>query len=142
MSNDMVKLEVDPNLVNAILEKQIQAAIVTQLGDQDKLIESIVKKALSKKVNADGKVDNYSHYNKFDFLEILATKSIQVAATSALQDWLQQNSIKVKQAVMDELETPGRQRSIAVAYADVIEHSLKCSWNMGCNITFCEKETD
>ncbi len=135
----MVSLKVDETMVSKILEKQIQAAIVAQLGNQDQLIERAVVVALSKKVNNEGNVDSHSSYNTHDFLEVLASKSIREAATEALKEWLATNREKVKEAVLKELEKPNRQRSIAVAYADAIENSLKCNWNMTCNIQFNEK---
>lgn len=140
MTESMVSLKVDPSMVTGVLEKQIQAAIVAQLGDQDKLIEKAVEMALSQKVNREGKVDSYSSYNKYDFLEILAGKSVREAATEALREWLKENSVKIKAAVVKEMETPGRQKSIATAYADAIEHSIKCKFNMNCDITFDKKE--
>lgn len=138
--DEMVSLKIDQTMISSVLTKQIQAAIVAQLGDQDKLIAQAVKVALSKKVDRNGKVSDYSSDNRHDFLEILATNSIHGAAKEALQEWLQQNSEKIKEAVLEELKTPSRQRSIAVAYADAIEHSLTTSWNMNCNISFEKRE--
>lgn len=140
MDNEMVSLKIDQTMVSSVLTKQIQAAIVAQLGDQDELISHAVKVALSIKVDRKGKVSDYSSDNRYDFLEILATNSIHEAAKAALDEWLQENSAKIKEAVLEELKTPSRQRSIAVAYADAIEHSLTTSWNMNCNIVFKEKE--
>lgn len=140
MESNMVSLKVDETMVSKILEKQIQAAIVAQLGNQDQIITKAVQVALSQKVNSDGKIDSYSSYNTHDFLEVLASKSIREAATEALKEWLADNRERVKKAMLDELKKPTRQRSIAVAYADAIENSLKCNWNMTCNIQFKEKE--
>lgn len=140
MENEMVSLKVDETMVSSILAKQIQAAIVQQLGSQDELIAQAVKVALSQKVNHEGKVGDYSSYNKYDFLEVLASKSIREAAKAALQEWLAENSKKIRKAVLEELKTPSRQRSIATAYADAIEYSLTNKFNMSCNIEFKERE--
>lgn len=140
MENNMVSLKVDEQMVSSILEKQIQAAIVAQLGNQEQLIEKAVKIALSEKVGIDGTKSRYDSDNRHDFLEVLASKSIREAATGALREWLTENQIKIKKAVLKELETPARQRSIATAYADAIENSIKCSWNMTCNINFERKD--
>jgi hypothetical protein len=139
-NNDIVSLKVDKELVSKVLNKQIQAAIVAQLGNERQLIEQAVRIALSEKVNSDGRKDQYSSYNTHDFLEVLASKSIREAANAALREWLDANSELVKKAVLAELKKPNRQRSIAAAYADAIENSLKCNWNMSCNISF--KEAD
>lgn len=140
METEMVSLKIDEAMVSSVLEKQIQAAIVQQLGNQDDLIAQAVKVALSQKVNNKGKVGEYSSYNKYDFLEVLAGKSIREAAKAALHEWLEENKGKIRDAVLKELKTPSRQRSIAVAYADAIEHSLTNSWDMRCNIEFKERE--
>jgi hypothetical protein len=140
METNMVSLKIDETMVSKVLEKQIQAAIVAQLGNQEQLIERAVSVALSKKVNSDGKVDQYSSYNTHDFLEVLAAKSIREAATEALKEWIHENQVKIKNAVLKELNTPTRQRSIATSYANAIEESLKCNWNMTCNIQFKERE--
>ena len=136
---EMVSLKIDPGMVSAVLEKKIQAAIVSQLGDQDKLIAQAVSVALSQKVSSDGKTSRYDSDNRYDFLEILAKNSIHEAAKGALKEWLEENSHKVKDAVLKELKKPSRQRSIAVAYADAIENSLTAKWNMNCNIEFKEQ---
>lgn len=141
MENEMVSLKIDQTMVSSVLEKQIQSAIIQQLGDQDELIAQAVKVALSQKVDREGNVNcRYESDRKYDFLEVLATKSIHEAAKTALQEWLKENSEKIRNAVFEELKTPNRQRSIAVAYADAIEHSLVSRWNMSCNIEFKEKE--
>ena len=141
MDKEMVSLKVDEAMVSSILEKQIQAAIVQQLGNQDDLIAQAVKVALSQKVDYNGNHNTrYESDNRYDFLEILASNSIREAAKEALQEWLAENSGKVREAVLNELKTPSRQRSIAVAYADAIEHSITSRWNMSCNIEFKERK--
>ena len=141
MENDMVSLKIDQTMVSSVLEKQIQSAIVQQLGNQDDLIAQAVKVALSQKVDRNGDANcRYESDRKFDFLEVLATKSIHEAAKVALNEWLAENSSKIREAVLKELDTPGRQRSIAVAYADAIENSLTTKWNMDCNIEFKERK--
>ena len=140
MGSNMVSLEIDEDMVKSALNSQIAAAIVQQLGDQDELITGAVKVALSKKVDSDGKVNEYSSYNRNDLLEVLATKSIHAAAKEALDEWIEENRSKIKEAVLKELDTPSRQRKIAVAYVNAIDESIKCNWRMDCNIQFIEKD--
>ena len=139
METDMVSLKVDQSAVNAILEKQIQAAIVAQLGNQDELIGQAVKVALSQKVTSDGNLKStYSSDLKYDYLELLATKSVHEAAREALKEWLDQNMDKVREAVFQELNKPDRVKSLATCFADAVEQSLSASWRMDCNISFRE----
>lgn len=140
MEGEVVSLKVDPSLVTSILEKRIQAAIVEQLGNEEELIGHAVRLALSEKVDRKGSsTSSYASDRKYDFLEILTTNSIQEAAKAALMEWLGENSKKIREAVLKELDSPERQKSIAKAYADAIETSLSSSWRMDCNISFKER---
>ena len=141
MESEVVSLKVDPSLVTSILEKRIQAAIVSQLGNEEELIGQAVKLAMSAKVDYKGNTDcRYESDKKHDFLELLTTKSIHEAAKEALMEWLEQNKGMIREAVLKELDSPERQKSIAKAYADAIETSLSSSWRMDCNISFKERE--
>lgn len=139
MDNEVVSLKVDPSLVTSILEKRIQSAIVSQLGNEEELIGHAVKLALSAKVDYKGDPNcRYESDKKYDFLEVLTTTSIQTAAKEALNEWLAENKKKIRAVVLKELNSPERQDSIAKAYADAIESSLTTSWNMKCDIHFKE----
>jgi len=141
MEQDVVSLKVDPSIVTSILEKRIQAAIVEQLGNEEELIGHAVKLALSEKVDRKGcSTGRYASERKYDFLEILATNSIQETAKAALNGWLAENSKLIREAVLKEMDSPERQKSIAKAYADAIESSITTSWDMSCNISFKEQD--
>ena len=124
--------------MRSVLDKQIQAAIVAQIGNSDALIATAVSFALRQKVDSSGTISKYSNDNKYDFLDILAKRAVQDAAKEAIKEWLAINSQKIKEAVLKEMKKPTRQNSIAKAFADAVESSLKCSWGMTCNISFKE----
>jgi len=137
---DLVSLTVDPNLIQDVLKRRIEAAIVSQLGNGEELIGKAVCAALSAKVNSSGKVSNSRYDNRYDFLELLAENSIREAATAALREWIAEKQDVIKKAVLAELKKPNRQKSIAAAYADALEHSLSCSWRMDCKVNFTNND--
>jgi len=139
---ELVSLEVSPKLVQGVLEERIQAAIVAQLGDGETLLKELISRALHQKVDEDGKYNSSDYRNRYEFLEIITANSIRKAAKESLQEWLKQNSDKVRATVLKELKKPSRQKSLAKAYADAIEESLKCRWSMNCNIDFVRKDDD
>jgi hypothetical protein len=142
MAEGMVNLEINDDLVKPILEKKISAAITASLGDPELVIGKLVELALKQKVNEEGEIGSDKYYNKYDFIEALTGKAIRKATQAALEEWLTTNTEKVKAAVMKELKKPTRQRSIATAFADTVEKSLKCSWLMKCNIDFQRDEDE
>lgn len=139
MENELVSINIDSEIVRPIIEKRIQAAIIKELGGSDSLIESMVSLALSKKVDRDGKMGKYSSDNKHDFIEAICGKSIRDAAIIAMKEWAENNAEKVKNAVLKELSKPNRQRTMANAFADAVQESVKCHWNLHCNISFESK---
>ena len=136
MEKDVVSITVDESVVRPIIEKRIQAAIVKELGETDSLIERMVALALSQKVNMDGNVGQYSSDNKYDFIEAICGKAVRKAAEEAMKEWASSNAEKVKQAVIKELAKPNRQRTMAKAFADAVEESVRCHWRMTCNVSF------
>jgi len=53
---------------------------------------------------------------------------------------LKENTEKIKQAIVNELNKDERRNKIAQVYLNTIEQSLKCNWNMTCNISFDRKD--
>lgn len=56
MSANMINLGINEDVVKPILEKQIQAAILANIGNPEELIQKVVSTALSQKVDSDGRV--------------------------------------------------------------------------------------
>jgi len=138
MANEMMSLQINEDMVKPILEKQIQSAIMANIGDPEKLVEKVVSTALSKKVNREGNVSNYSSDNKYDYLEVLTEVAIRNAAKEALKEWLADNKELLKTAVTKELNKPARLKTIVGAFADAAENSFKCDWRFSCDVNFSE----
>lgn len=133
---EMVSLNIDEKAIFPIIEKQIQAAIVANLGNTTDLVERMVGLALHVKVGVNGNRAKYDSDNKYDFMEAIVGKTIRDAATGAMNDWLAQNSEKIRAAVLKELKKPSRQTTMAKAFADAVESAVRCDFRMSCNVDF------
>jgi len=138
MTEEMASLKINNDIITPIIEKQIQAAIVANLGNHEELISKMVSLALHSKVNSKGGIDQYSSYNTYDFLDVLTSNTIQEAARTALTEWLNKNSKKIRDALLTELAKPTRQKSMAKAFADAVESSITSKWHMNCTVNFKE----
>jgi len=136
MNNPLVSMSVDEGTVRSVLEKQIQAAIVANLGAEEDLIAKAVTMALSMKVTEDGGVSRYSSDNKYDFLEVVTSTAIREAAKKALDQWCKDNAEKVHAAVLKEMRKPSRVNSIAKAFADAAEQSVRAYWTPKVTVAF------
>ena len=138
--SNMVTLGINEDMVKPILEKQIQAAILANIGNPEELITKVVSLALRQKVNCEGKIDSYSSHNTYDYLEIITGKAIREAAQESLKNWLEENAQLVKAMVIQEMNKPERQNSLVKAFADAVEQSFACSWRFNCDIHLEKKE--
>jgi hypothetical protein len=134
----MMSLEINESMVKPILEKQIQTAILANIGNPEELISKIVSLAMKQKVNSNGEISQYSSDNRFDYLEIITGNAIREAAQEALKQWLEENTQLVKAMVIQEMNKPERQKSLVAAFANAVEESLSCSWRFNCDIKFTE----
>ena len=79
MADNMINLGISPDLVKPIVEKQIKAAVTEMFGGADEIINKVVTAMIHQKVDSDGKVNNNSYYDKYDWFEVVFSKQIKVA---------------------------------------------------------------
>ena len=132
------------NLPTEIVERavrdKINAAIASQLGDPQVLIEKLVGNALSEKVNARGKVSSSSYENKYEFLETVAGDFVREAAQEALREYFEDNKHLIKEAVKKEVaKSPSK---MAKVFMDGVLGSMKASYCSKINIEFASHEDD
>lgn len=137
---NMINLGINEDMVKPILEKQIQTAIMANIGNPEELIEKVISVALKQKVDRNGDISRYSSDNEYDYLEILTGQAIREAAKEALREWLDENKQLVKKMVIKEMNKPERQKSLVGAFANAVEDSLNCSWRFKCDINFTKED--
>ncbi len=82
-----------------LIEDIVRAEMVRSLGNQEALIEGIVKAAMSAK-----DPNSYSSRDQTLFM-LQAQKMIREVATAALAEWIEQNREKIKAALLRHLQS-------------------------------------
>ena len=136
MENEIISLNVDEQAVKPMIQKAIQAAIASNLGKQEDVIEIMVALALKQKVNEHGCIGKYSSDNKYDFLEAVTNQAIRDAAKEAISEWLDTKKEQLKKAMLKELKKPKRQNAVINAFADAAARAFNCDWNFHCKFDF------
>ncbi len=117
---------------NSVLEPYIKAAVGTAitaaLGDGAKLVELAVQQALTQKVNAQGRVDQYSHHNTHQLVEVVAKNRIQDITREVINQMAEGMRPKIKEAIEKQLKS--KHSAIAQALVDSLIKSLATSWNV------------
>ena len=130
--------ELTMNLPSEIVERavrdKINAAIASQIGDPEVLIQKLVKSALSQKVSSTGAVSRSDYDNRFEFLDLVAGNFIRDAAQEALKEYFQENKTLIKEAVKKEVaKSPSK---MAKVFMDGIAQSMESKFQPSLQITF------
>jgi hypothetical protein len=97
---DTASIQLPENLVKPIVEAEIKAALIRQLSGQDALIREIVTRALTIKVDRDGKECGYGDT---PLLNYLLHQSIRKMAKEAIEEWLAEKLPTIKGQLAAEL---------------------------------------
>lgn len=131
-----LNITVDQSLVAPIVEAQIQAAIVRELGAQGQLIEDLVAAALNDKVGYDGRKAQYASDNKYNLVALLVQKKIQEAAREALGQYLDEHKAAVRDAVIKTVEQ--NKDAMVQAFVSSITKAADPGW--GITVSFKKPE--
>ena len=137
MANETgMTLQVSPDLVRPVIEHKIHAAIIEALSQTgvNVILDQTIARVLAQKVNSEGKVDNYEHYNKTPYVEYVCGQMIRDAVRSALKSWIENNQPLIDKQV--DAEFKKRSKFLAQQFAAGMLDCVKTSWGIKCDVTF------
>ena len=97
MSTVVQTSQVGIHIPSQLIEDLVRAEMVRALGNQEALIAGIVREAITAK-------DPKSYRDETIFMRS-AQEMIRKVATEALQDWIEQNRQKIKDALFKHLQS-------------------------------------
>ena len=136
MENNIVSLKISEDMINGIVSKQIQQAIVKELGNAEEYMEALISAALHQKVSKSGEISRYDSENKYDYLDIMLKKKIQETAKVALQEYIKENADKLKDALKKELEKTATKNELVKMFVEGASKAFEYSWRFNCDVRF------
>ena len=133
-----LNIQVSESLVKPIIEAKIHAAIAATLKNAEGLIDGIVDRILTTKVNDEGRVSNYQSENRYTMIEQLARGAIKTAADAAVREWVDAQRPQLLESLKKALAK--RHGGIADAMAAGLEEALKNSWTFNVTCKFDGRE--
>ena len=127
-----VSMQIDGKTVEAIINANLQAAVLAQFTANPNLIETIVKAAIKTKVDADGKVNTYDSYNRHSLVEVLSSHAIRDAAKVAIAQWVEENKPAILTAIKKQLNTS--KVDLIKRFVDAAERSMAPEFRIECNL--------
>lgn len=129
---DNVQLNVPDKIVSEIVQAQVAAKVVEALRGQDTLVKSVVNAALMLKVDATGKVANYSSDNKYTYLDFLCMNAIREATKTALADYMTAAMPKIKAQLEKEFKRSSSK--LVQSFTEAITKSASDTYRLNVNV--------
>lgn len=139
MENNLVNMQIDESLIRECVQKQIQQAIVRELGDSSKYMEELINLALKQKVDEMGNPTNSSWY-KDTFIDYLFRTTLREAATKAFKEYMDSKSIEFKKEFKNFFKRKEVKEKVMNAYLDFGLKQLN-GYSTNINIGICKEGT-
>ena len=130
-------MAVPSEIIERAVRDKINAAIASQLGDPEVLIQKLVGNALSQKCNAAGNVSKSNYDNKFEFLDTVMGNFVRDAAKEALKEYCAENLDLIKESVKKNIaRSPAK---FAKVFTDGLMNNMNSNYSSTINIEFKTK---
>lgn len=116
------------NVLEPYIKAAVSSAIESALGDGTEVIKKAVTAALATKVDMYGDVSGNSYNNKYNLIEVLATRRIQEIAKKAVNDMAEKLRPAIERQVREQIM--GRSDEISKMLVDGLIGSLQTSWSI------------
>lgn len=134
MEKNLINLGISPELVKPIVEQHIKAAITEAFGGSEKVIENVIHGILTQKVNESGTISSYSGDNRFNWIDVVLTKTIQEVAKEAIKEEISKSASVIKGVIVEQLRSKEGADKVATAILDCMNDTFKDSWRSNIQI--------
>lgn len=104
MSENIVSMNIDKNLIKPIVEAQIKQAILDNMGDIKEYMQKLIEIALNEKCDIYGNTNCSSYDKKHTYIDVLLNNAIRKSAQEAIQEFMVQESKTFKKAFKNYLK--------------------------------------
>ena len=120
-------LNVDENLVKPVIEKEIEMAIVRELGKVQDLIPQLVRGVLNGKVDTSGKPSTYSSDRDRTYIDYLFQEAIKSATKTAVFKYIEDNHAALEKEVEKQIKASSSaiSKSMVKSLAALAENSWR-----------------
>lgn len=127
-----VNIQISNEVVQTIIEKKIQTAVVSALSGETNLLEAMVKTVLMVKVNSEGHVDKYSSRDSVDYLEWLCRRVIREQAEIGVKKFVENNASVIEKEIEKQLKT--QTKSLAAQFVTSLLDTSKNAWRIKADV--------
>lgn len=142
MNDNLVSMQVSPEIIKPIVEAKIKEAISSALGGPDAIVKEVVDRVLTQKVNSSGGVSSYSSDNKYTWMDVVVTKQIEEAVKKQIEEQIQNANGLIQKEVEKYLQSKKGSSEIASLLCASMAKSIGRLYTTTVKVQFKENEND
>ena len=100
---DNVNIQLSKDLIAPIIENKVKMAVIEAMGDGKTVISNVVETVLNLKVDEAGKINSYSSYNKYTFIDVCLRLAIENACREAIKEFMKEHAEAIKEETKKQL---------------------------------------
>ena len=138
--NNLMSLNLSAEMIKPIIEKTIQANVLSALNGWEGVVADMVNTVLTTKVDETGKISRYSNENRYTWIEINLNRRIKELVEGELKKQIEESAEAIREAVRKQITSKAGSNAVAKAVVDGLIGSFEKSWNSTINISFAKNE--
>lgn len=117
MSNIVgLDLNIDQEYIAESVQKIVKAAIVSALGDQDKLVRKAIDSTINSYVDKDGFEVKKESWNAIPYLDWVAEQTVKNTVRDCMKEFIKENKEKFKKIIKEQISDKKFKEDVAVSF--------------------------
>lgn len=136
MDKDLT-MKIPGEVVRRAVKDKVLTAIAAELGGPEEVIQAVVEKALSMKVDKHGKQSKYDSENKYNMIEVLCEQAIRDFTELTIKKFFKSNQESLERALKKAIIRHANATASTIVQA--IHTSIESSFLVNFSINFTPK---
>lgn len=134
--NNLMSLNLSADMIKPIIEKTIQANVLSALNGWEGVVTDMVNAVLTTKVDKNGNISDYSSENRYSWIEVNLNRRIKELVEDEVKKQIEKSADAIRDAVRKQITSRAGSNAIAKAVVDGLIGTFEKSWNSRINISF------
>lgn len=134
--NNLMSLNLSADMIKPIIEKTIQANVLSALNGWEGVVTDMVNAVLTTKVDKNGNISDYSSENRYSWVEVNLNRRIKELVEDEVKKQIEKSADAIRDAVRKQITSRAGSNAIAKAVVDGLIGTFEKSWNSRINISF------
>jgi hypothetical protein len=138
--NNLMSLNLSADMIKPIIEKTIQANVLSALNGWEGVVADMVNAVLTTKVDKNGNISDYSSENRYSWVEANLNRRVKELVEDEVKKQIEESAEAIRDAVRKQITSKAGSNAIAKAVVDGFIGTFEKSWNSRIDISFAKNE--